>query len=86
MSIFCPLCAWRPQPSSRWLWRPGCLTSWNTFDTHAPCPGCGKQWRETWCPQCHLPSPHDDWYHEDILDQAEEIVRIASERPELIPV
>ncbi len=86
MSIFCPRCAWRPQLWSRWQCRPGCLTVWNTFDTHALCPGCRRQWRETMCFGCRRMSPHVDWYHDDLMDEIDEIVRVANERPDLIPV
>src|SRR4051812_50068418 len=52
--IRCPLCEWRPSPSSTWAcyaegtpeppfqW---CGTSWNTFATRGRCPGCQHQWR-----------------------------------------
>jgi hypothetical protein len=42
---------------------PGCGTSWNTFWTHAVCPGCSHQWQHTQCLACHALSPHKDWYH-----------------------
>jgi hypothetical protein len=63
---------------------PGCDTVWNTFETHARCPGCAKQWRETQCLLCHAVSLHDDWYHdeapaeddawEDAVEREEELV------------
>jgi predicted amidophosphoribosyltransferase len=82
MKIYCPRCEYRPRASDRWQCRPGCYTIWNTFDTHAVCPGCSKQWRETWCPACAERSPHDDWYHDERTDQAveeheEELVGVA---------
>jgi len=48
--------------------QPGCYTIWNTFETHAVCPGCHKQWQVTQCLLCHAISPHDDWYHEHAED------------------
>lgn len=45
-----------------------CKTKWNTFDTRACCPGCGKVYEDTWCPErrggCGEISPHGDWYEE----------------------
>lgn len=90
MSIFCPVCAWRPRSTSRWVCRPHCGTVWNTFDTHGRCPGCNRQWRETCCLSCQGWSPHDDWYHDDLTDAAggsiEEQVRRLLEEPERVPV
>ena len=28
------------------------------------------QWRETCCPACSRWSPHEDWYHDEQLDEA----------------
>jgi predicted amidophosphoribosyltransferase len=69
MKIYCPLCEYRPSASDRWQCRPGCHTVWNTFETRARCPGCSKQWRDTWCPACGVQSPHEDWYHDEVTDQ-----------------
>ncbi|HEU5184750.1 MAG TPA: hypothetical protein VFU01_09300 [Gemmatimonadaceae bacterium] len=73
MKIYCPVCEYHPRASDRWQCRPGCYTIWNTFETRAVCPGCSKQWRDTWCPACGVASPHEDWYHEEDLDRASEI-------------
>ena len=71
--VRCPLCAWRPNPSSRWCCDPsatpepyfaGCGTLWNTFSTRGQCPGCDHQWRWTSCLQCEGWSLHQDWYEE----------------------
>ena len=70
MKIFCPHCEYQPLAADRWQCRPGCFTIWNTFETHACCPGCAKQWRLTWCPGCGRYSPHDDWYHDDVPDES----------------
>lgn len=66
VEIFCPKCAWRPTPSSRWMCQPSCGHSWNTFETAGICPACGVAWKVTQCLACHLFSPHKDWYHETI--------------------
>jgi hypothetical protein len=69
--IRCPLCNWRPTPSSSWCcWGEGtpeppfdwCGTSWNTFLTSGLCPGCQHQWQWTSCLRCHSWSLHEDWY------------------------
>jgi len=72
MRIYCPLCTWEPQPDDRWVCAPGCFTVWNTFETRARCPGCAKQWRFTACHACHVMSPHDEWYHDEALDEADQ--------------
>src|SRR6266571_301224 len=72
--IRCPLCRWRPSPSSLWacFWidtpEPffqSCGTSWNTFTTRGRCPGCQHQWTWTSCLSCGGWSLHDDWYEAD---------------------
>ncbi len=69
MSIFCPICEWRPTPTSRWQCRPGCFFVWNTFDTRGICPHCYKLWRQTRCLRCREMSLHELWYHEDLGEQ-----------------
>jgi len=61
--IHCPLCAWRPTGSSRWLCAPrmgGCGTTWNTFWTGGICPGCSYRWEITACLSCKQFSLHKD--------------------------
>jgi hypothetical protein len=45
-----------------------CRTKWNTFETHAKCPGCGKVFRDTACLRskggCGQMSLNADWYQE----------------------
>ena len=69
--IRCPLCDWRPMPSSRWsCWGEHtpeppfnwCGTIFNTFLTRGRCPGCQHQWQWTSCLRCHGASLHQDWY------------------------
>ena len=62
MKIYCPKCEWSPQPDSRWRCV-SCGHVWNTFDTSALCPKCGKQHVDTQCLSCKRFSPHDDWYY-----------------------
>jgi hypothetical protein len=71
--IRCPLCSWRPSPTSRWScscigtpepYFESCGTVWNTFSTGGRCPGCQHLWRWTTCLQCQEPSLHVDWYEE----------------------
>jgi hypothetical protein len=71
--VRCPLCAWRPDSSSRWCCNTfdtpepdfgGCGTVWNTFSTRGQCPGCEHQWRWTSCLSCLGWSLHKDWYEE----------------------
>ena len=69
--IRCPLCDWRPSPSSRWSCDctdtpepvfQSCGTVWNTFRTRGRCPGCQHQWRWTTCLACGVASLHEAWY------------------------
>jgi hypothetical protein len=80
--IFCPICSWAPRPHDRWQCRPGCYTVWNTFETHAVCPGCRKQWTVTVCLACGIASLHEEWYHDDEQDTVHESV--GQEREELV--
>jgi len=79
--IYCPLCTWEPGPDDQWVCAPGCLTMWNTFETHARCPGCAKQWRFTACHACRMMSPHEEWYHDEALDEADADVEREMEEP-----
>jgi hypothetical protein len=60
IEVACPNCGWRPSHGS--LWVCSCGTKWNTFETHAKCPNCDKQWEETWCPKCEKMQDHNKWY------------------------
>jgi hypothetical protein len=70
--VRCPLCEWRPAPSSSWCcgWSDDtpeppfnwCGTSFHTFRTRGRCPGCQHQWQWTSCLSCHEWSLHEDWY------------------------
>ena len=72
--IRCPLCHWRPSPSSLWCcdstrtpepFFGGCGALWNTFSTRGRCPGCAHQWQWTSCLHCKGWSLHDDWYERE---------------------
>jgi hypothetical protein len=80
VKIYCPVCAWRPRASDRWVCVPGCGTSWNTFDTHGVCPGCSFQWRSTACLSCGQWSPHDDWYHDESPNETVALEKEATEQ------
>lgn len=71
MKIYCPECRWEPTADSRWQCHPGCDHVWNTFDTHARCPQCGKVWRNTRCLACQQWSRHEDWYHDETPEEVE---------------
>jgi len=65
VKIACPKCGWEPDGHPYWQCTCGCV--WNTFDTAAKCPDCGKQWTHTACIPfaggCRAMPPHVDWYH-----------------------
>ncbi len=78
--IRCPKCHW--QPDGRPHWQCTCGTVWNTFDTAARCPGCGKVWDYTQCVDhsiggCSALSPHLDWYDglDDVVDKLKEEIK-----------
>lgn len=68
--IYCPACRWRPGANARWSCLPRCGTVWNTFATGGLCPGCGVRWQRTQCLACSAVSPHRDWYHDPMDDDA----------------
>lgn len=86
MAIYCPLCAWRPGPGSRWICRPGCGMVWNTFDTRGICPRCYKVWKYTVCLRCREMPLHDDWYHDDLGDAVLDTIETTVGAGTLIPV
>jgi hypothetical protein len=73
LQIFCPLCGWRPEQTSRWVCTRklgGCGNAWNTFDTRGVCPKCSWHWVITQCLACQQFSPHEAWYHDPSEDPA----------------
>ncbi len=77
--IACPKCDWEPRADDRWMC--SCGHIWNTFDTAARCPACGKQWRDTCCLSCQKWSKHLDWYRypddwlEELVEELEVVER-----------
>jgi hypothetical protein len=86
MKIYCPKCEYVPTATDVWECVPTCRTIWNTFATNGRCPTCRKQWTETCCPACGRWSPHEDWYHDEVTDEALEEALERLERPEPIEV
>lgn len=86
--IACPKCDWEPDGFPYWMCD-SCATTWNTFDTAARCPGCGKQFKETQCIDqaggCGQVSPHLEWYHH--LDNwlKEQLAKIKERKLESLP-
>ena len=64
-NVSCPRCGWEPQESDIWVCDV-CRTKWNTFETNAKCPGCGKVFVDTQCPRskggCGQMSLNVEWY------------------------
>lgn len=75
--IRCPKCDWEPDESCRWMCSV-CRTVWNTFETGAQCPACGKVYEETTCLKrrggCGQSSAHQDWYtkHQTAIEKPAE--------------
>jgi hypothetical protein len=67
-----------------------CKTTWNTFDTRAKCPGCGRVYEVTLCPRrvgCGQISPHEDWYEEVEVEKPKSIFSsIFSRKKDGLPV
>jgi len=63
--VSCPKCGWEPDETCRWMCDE-CRTKWNTFETNATCPGCGKVFIDTQCLRsrsgCGQMSLNADWY------------------------
>ncbi|MCC6873844.1 MAG: hypothetical protein IT378_05975 [Sandaracinaceae bacterium] len=62
--IRCPHCAWEPDGKPHWVCE-RCFAQFDTFVTRARCPSCPNSWRDTWCPRCDRPSPHEAWYADE---------------------
>jgi hypothetical protein len=75
IKVECPKCEWVPDGKPHW--RCSCGYKWNTFETQAKCPGCGKQWDVTYCPGCGQTSPHKDWYVDTTIAVKEDEPHIA---------
>ena len=58
----CPACHVHPLIGEFWTCN-ACGTRFDTFRHQATCPGCGAQFPETACPECHLAYPIADWFN-----------------------
>jgi Zn-dependent protease len=70
----CPSCGVSPLIGNYWTCDE-CGTRFDTFGCRAQCPGCGKLFRVTRCPECYKQYPIGDWFaaaapHEDYPDYA----------------
>jgi hypothetical protein len=70
----CPSCGVSPLIGKYWTCDE-CGTRFDTFHCHGQCPGCGKLFRTTPCPECYKPFPISAWFtvpapHGDYPDYA----------------
>jgi hypothetical protein len=75
--ISCPKCGWEPDDTCKWMCS-DCRTVWNTFETRARCPECGRVYESTVClikkGGCGEISPHADWYKEVEVPKARSVL------------
>jgi Zn-dependent protease len=57
----CPSCGFSPPAGNYWTCDE-CGTRFDTFHCRAQCPGCGKLFRTTVCPECFHRHPIGDWF------------------------
>jgi Zn-dependent protease len=57
----CPACGFSPPVGDYWVCDE-CRTRFDTFHCRAQCPGCGKLFRETACPECGKRHPIHQWF------------------------
>ena len=57
----CPSCGVSPLIGNYWTCDE-CGTRFDTFHCRAQCPGCGKLFRVTRCPECYKQYPIDEWF------------------------
>lgn len=70
----CPSCGVAPLVGNYWTCDE-CGTRFDTFHCRAQCPGCGKLFRVTRCPECYRQFPIGEWFaaaapHDDRADYA----------------
>ncbi len=62
----CPYCLQPPPVGPHWMCSDfesfGCGTSFDTFETNAVCPNCGRKFRLTQCINCGEWSPIENYY------------------------
>lgn len=57
----CPACGYLPPIGNYWTCDE-CSTRFDTFHCRAQCPGCGKLFRVTMCPECYQRHPIGEWF------------------------
>lgn len=57
----CPSCGFNPPLGNYWTCDE-CGTRFDTFSCRAQCPGCGKLFRITMCPECFQKHPIGEWF------------------------
>jgi Zn-dependent protease len=57
----CPSCGFSPPVGNYWTCDE-CGTRFDTFHSRAQCPGCGKLFRTTMCPECLKRHPIGQWF------------------------
>jgi Zn-dependent protease len=57
----CPSCGFSPPAGNYWTCDE-CGTRFDTFHCRAQCPGCGKLFRTTMCPECFQRHPIGEWF------------------------
>lgn len=57
----CPSCSFSPPVGNHWTCDE-CGTRFDTFHYRAQCPGCGKLFRTTRCPECFQRHPIGEWF------------------------
>ena len=57
----CPSCGFNPPVGNYWTCDE-CGTRFDTFSCRSQCPGCGKLFRITMCPECFQRHPIGEWF------------------------
>jgi Zn-dependent protease len=66
----CPSCGESPLIGNYWVCNE-CGTRFDTFKHHAQCPGCGKLFYMTRCPECYKEHPIEHWFAPPVLEDEE---------------
>lgn len=56
----CPSCHQHPRQASLWLCA-GCEQPFDPFENAGTCPGCGRTFAVTTCPECRQAHPIEEW-------------------------
>ena len=66
--IRCPNCLYPPPKGSYWRCdekeKQGCGFAFDTFQTGAICPRCGRKFSYTQCPICGNWAPYSKWFNQ----------------------